>query len=172
MHVHCVILTLFTYCTCFIYILISAVLHSPGFLLHLCLLFTTLWWFLVFFQVGVFSYPASCDSTSVLQQLCCSGAFLFNQGVGNQKGAGFYNVRGSMSGCGWGACTSMPAGRHHQDGVQSDSLDIPFWCCECNSMKLFLYHFFFPYIMTCFMFIFSFTGSVFQDSNERRRNHP
>lgn len=88
------------------------------------------------FQVGVFSYPASCDSRSVLQQLCYSSSFLLNQGVGDKEGAGYYKLRGSMSGCGWGACTSMPAGWHHQDGVPGDSLDVPFWCCEYKQYEV------------------------------------
>lgn len=127
----------------------------------------------MFFQVGVFSYPASRDSTSVLQQLCCPGAFLFNKGMGDKEGAGFYKLCGSVSGCGRGACTSMPAGWNHQDGVQGDSVDVPFWCCECMLHEVIVVnHLVFSYAITCFTFIFSSTGSVFQSSNERRRNHP
>lgn len=94
-------------------------------------------------QVGVFSHPAPCDSRGVLQHLTCAGAFLLDQGVGGEEGAGFHLLRGSMSGCGRGACTPLPAGRHHQDGLQGDSLDVPLRRC-----------------------------SILQDSNERGRNNP
>ncbi|TMS17260.1 39S ribosomal protein L18, mitochondrial [Larimichthys crocea] len=58
-------------------------------------------------------------------QLSCLGARLFNQGVGGEEGAGVHKLRGSVSGCGRSAGTSMQAGRHHEDGVQGDSLDVP-----------------------------------------------
>lgn len=89
-------------------------------------------------QVGVFSHSAPCDGPSVLQLLCCPGAFLFDQGVGGEEGAGLHTLRGSVSGCGRGAGTSMPAGWHHQDGVQGDSLDVPLWRCEYTQHQLLL----------------------------------
>ena len=128
------------------------------------------------FQVDVLSQPTPRDSTGVLQQLSCSSAFLLNQRVGREEGAGFHKLCGSMSGCGGGAGASMPASRHHKDGVQGNSLDIPLRCCEymqeelvdeylCNISEVV---FFFFFLIISFLL---FAGSGFQDCNERRRNH-
>jgi len=122
------------------------------------------------FQVEILSQPTPCDCRSVLQQLSCPGAFLFHQRVGSEEGVGFHTLRGSVSGCGGGAGTSMSTGWHHQDGVQGYSLDIPFRCCEYRQQRwtefvIFLY-------CTCLIFIStSLAGSGFQGCNERGRSH-
>lgn len=84
------------------------------------------------FQIGVFSHSALRDGTGVLQQFSCPGAVLFNQRVGTEEGAGFHKMCGSVSSCRRGAGTAMPAGGHHQDGVQGNSLDVPLRCCESS----------------------------------------
>lgn len=91
-------------------------------------------------QVGVFSHSEACDGRSVLPQFLCPGALLFNQGVGSEEGARLHKLCGGVS-SGWrGAGTSMPAGGHHQDGVQGDTLDIPLRRCEFMQYQQLLGH--------------------------------
>ena len=102
------------------------------------------------FQVGINSHPAPCDGRSVLLQLSCPGALLFDQGVGVKEGAGHHKLRGSVSSGGRRAGTKMSAGWHHQDGVQGNSLDVPLWSCEYIQLMLE------NYCMLFFFFSFSF----------------
>lgn len=116
------------------------------------------------FQIGVFSHSALRDGTGVLQQFSCPGAVLFNQRVGTEERAGFHKMCGSMSSCRRGAGTAMPAGRHHQDGVQGNSLDVPLWRCESSHNNNDLNSFLSCSVISCFVIIVSlncFTGSVF-----------
>ena len=103
------------------------------------------------FQVGINSHPAPCDGRSVLLQLSCPGALLFDQGVGVKEGAGHHKLRGSVSSGGRRAGTKMSAGWHHQDGVQGNSLDVPLWSCEYIQLMLE------NYCMLFFFFSFSFS---------------
>lgn len=139
---------------------------SPGLPLPGCL---------SFLQVGVFTFTAPRDRTGLLQRLSSPCAFLFDQGVGVEEGAGFHTLCGGLSGCGRSAGASMHAGWHYQDGVQGNSLDVPLWCCECMDHNLHTQ--IISHVITCCMFIlfwlfFSSTGAVFQGSNERWRNNP
>lgn len=78
-------------------------------------------------QAGVLSHQPLCNSTRVLQLLFCARVDVLHQRVGAEERAAFHKVCGSVSGCGRGAGTAMPSGRHHQDGVHCHSLGAPLW---------------------------------------------
>ena len=100
-------------------------------------------------QVGVYSNQEPCDGQRVLQQLSCPGAHLFHQRVGAEEGSALHRLRGGVPGCGRGAGTPLPSGRHHQDVVQGHSLDLPLWRCEYKQisccLKMYLDVCFYPF---------------------------